>query len=312
MSENQKVDLEEVMESFIKDQSKENKAKIVNALYRQQLILPAIFPEGTDVEALKPSNPNERVQIPKEAQPIPCVLKNQQGETFLPIYTDKNLIPAEQKPQVYMQLPFMALVTMAMQEKLNLAGLALNPYKQNILLRKPLLEALKEQEKKRGKVVRVSPAQAKILVRRKIETELMPRAFYANKKEFAENLSDQQESFVKSCYEKVYKNPSDCPYQESDFSVMPLNIREDLLLVRVDCPEVKVQAPVALRIYALYNEKEDIADYYTIEPTREQGQRKIGHVNADLKYEDLGEAPVEGAELQKVLDLYDAQYEKAN
>lgn len=310
---NERELLTQAIDAFLSDQSKENKVTMVNALLKATVFLPGVFPPGTDLSKLpKPVRPGERMQLPKEAQPLPAILKNKDGGTFLPAYTAQDMIPKEPKPQIIMNMPFMALVTMALRHP-QVEGIAVNPFQQNILLKEPLLKALKEDEEKRrraqgvpaGADAPMTPEQAKAFFRRKVETELLPKALFENPKNFTKALCDGQEAFLRTQYERIYKNPSDCPYPESDFSVMALNIREDLLLVRLDLPEVKNPAPVAVRAYVLYSEEADRADYYTIELTKEKGIRKIGRVKADGQYEDIGEAPTEGAELQRMLDLYD-------
>lgn len=313
MSEQQEA-LEAVLNDFMADQSKENKIKMVNALLKTTVFLPGVFPPGTDLSKLpKPAKPGERLQLPKEAQPMPAVLKNGNGEMFLPAYTAQSEISTDPKPQIVMNVPFMALVTMALQNP-QVNGIAINPFKQNILLKEPLLKALKADEDKRraAGAKQMTPEQAKAFFRRKVETELIPQDLYADPKGFTEKLCEEQEKLLRCEYERVYKDPATCPYPESDFSVMPLNIRDGLLLVRLDLPPVKGAAPVAVRIYVLYAEEAGTADYYTIELTPERDVRKIGRVLSGGTYEDLGEAPVEGAELQRMLDLYDFHHSGGN
>lgn len=312
--------LNALLDTFLEDQSRENKINMVNALLGTTVFLPGVFPPGTDLSALpKPPNPGERLQLPKGMNPLPAIMKNKNGETFFPAYVAQELIPAEPKPQVVINMPFMALVTMAINNPI-VNGIAVNPFKQNVLLREPLLKALKEDEAKRkaagaaapGGKLQMTPEQAQAFFRRKVETELMPKALYDDPKGFTEKLCDEQEKTLRAQYERVYKNPADCPYPESDLSVMALSIREGLLLIRLDLPPVKGLQPVAVRAYVLYAEEENKADYYTIELTQEKDVHKIGRVLADGRYEDIGEAPPEGAELQRMLDLYDFYHNGGN
>lgn len=308
-----KEKLRQAIDDFMTDQSKEHKIAMVNALLQTTVFLPGVFPPGVDLDSLpKPTKPGEKVQLPKGVQPMPAVLKNGNGENFLPAYTDQSLLPTDPKPKVVLNMPFMALVTMALQNK-TVSGITVNPFQQNILLKEPLLKALKEDEAKRRAAasgakpqnLTMTPEQAKAFFRRKVEVELLPQAFFADPKGFADALCAEGESVLRKQYERVYKNPADCPYPESEFSVMPLNIRDGLLLIRLDLPPVKGTAPVAVRAYVLYEEETGRADYYTIELTPQRDVRKIGRITSDGKYEDIGEGPVEGAELQRMLDLFD-------
>ena len=84
---------------------------------------------------------------------------------------------------------------------------------------------------------------------------------------------------------------------------MALDIAEDLTLIRVDLPEKALAAPLCYRIYITFNPQTKKAGYYTIEMTAEKDVRALGQILPDGRHESLGEAPVEGAELQKIMDL---------
>ena len=53
----------------------------------------------------------------------------------------------------------------------------------------------------------------------------------------------------------VFKEPKLNPYTENDYSVMALDIAEDLTLVRVDLPEKGLVPPLCYRIYLTINPK---------------------------------------------------------
>ena len=311
-----KKELSNALEAFVADQSKENKVRMVNALLRSIVIIPGVFPPGTDLSKLpKPGAPGEKIRLPKEMQPMPAAIRNKEGETFLPAFTSPEELPKEPKPAVVLNMPFMALVTMALKNP-TIMGIAVNPYKENILLKEPLLKALKEDEERKraagagggtasGTPSAMNPAQAKAFFRHKVEAELIPAEFRNDPKGFTDRLCGEEGAFIRSIYERVYKNPSDCPYSADDMSVMALGIREDLLLIRVDLPAVPAGALNAERCYVLYSEENGRTDYYMIEKTAEKGSMKIGRVKPDGSYEEIGEAPSSGAELQRILDLYD-------
>lgn len=318
-----KKELNDAMDAFVADQSQENKVRMVNALVRSVVVIPGVFPPGTDLSKLpKPGAPGMKVTLPKEMQPMPAAIRNKEGETFLPAYTAPEELPKEPKPLVVLNMPFMALATMALRNP-EIVGIAVNPYKQNILLKEPLLKALKEDEERKkaagagsgapqGTPPPMNPAQAKAFFRRKVEAELIPAELRKDPKTFTDRLCAEEGSFIRSIYEKVYKNPSDCPYGADDMSVMALGIREDLLLIRLDLPSVPKGALNAERCYILYSEETGRFDYYMIEKTPQNGVLKIGRVKPDGSYEEIGEAPSSGAELQRMLDLYDFYAKEGN
>lgn len=84
---------------------------------------------------------------------------------------------------------------------------------------------------------------------------------------------------------------------------MALDISEDLTLIRVDLPDKGLVPPLCYRIYITYNPLKDEAHYYTIEMTKEKDVRLLGGVTEDAKHVSYGNAPVEGAELQEIMNL---------
>lgn len=88
---------------------------------------------------------------------------------------------------------------------------------------------------------------------------------------------------------------------------MALDIAEDLTLIRVDLPEKGMIPTLCYRVYITVNPQTKKAGYYTIEMTKEKDVHMLAQVLPSGKREEIGEAPVEGAELQKIMDL--ARYE---
>ncbi len=300
--------LNQVLDAFLKEQTNEKKAEMINVLVKTRLFVPGKFPDGTDLSQFKPTKPGETKPLPADVKPLPALLKNKEGSLFLPVYTDQTLIPAEMKPQVVMNMPFMALVNMALNEKLHLDGMAVNPHTQNVLIKQKMLQALKEQDQKRRqqkpKTIRVTGEQAKVLLRQKTEFDVIPKALYQDPKAFMDAVVEEGEQYLCNFYAKNFQNPEQCPFKEDAFSTMVLNIREDLQLVRIDLPEEKKPIPVAFRAYVLYDEEQNRADYYTIEYAGKAGEHHMSRFTPNGR-EDFGEAPVEGAELQRILDIYD-------
>ena len=83
----------------------------------------------------------------------------------------------------------------------------------------------------------------------------------------------------------VYKTIS---IAESDLFLQKMTKKSDLL---------------CYRIYITYNPLKDEAHYYTIEMTKEKDVRLLGGVTEDAKHVSYGNAPVEGAELQEIMNL---------
>lgn len=118
-----------------------------------------------------------------------------------------------------------------------------------------------------------------------------------------DELCEKKEEYVDQLFEESYQEKRRYPYLPEDFSVMVMNIAKDLLIVRVDLPGQDMVAPSCLRIYLAWNDVAGTGRYLTIETVKDSKERRLGELAADWKKLDHGVAPVEGAELQYVIDL---------
>ena len=120
---------------------------------------------------------------------------------------------------------------------------------------------------------------------------MIPKRLYTEKAEFVQKLCDEKEAFVNELFAAAFKEPKLYPYTEDDYSVMALDISENLTLIRVDLPDKGLVPPLCYRIYITYN------------PLKEKDVRLLGGVTEDAKHVSYGNAPVEGAELQEIMNL---------
>ena len=93
------------------------------------------------------------------------------------------------------------------------------------------------------------------------------------------------------------------PYLEEDFSIMVLNVSDTLVVARVEFPTKDVSAGVALRAFLAWDGLKNEGRYFTIDMGKEKGSHSLVEVTKELKVIELGAAPVEGTELQRVVDL---------
>lgn len=310
---------EQLIQIYKEDPAKENLNALIHQVQKTIFLVPANLPDNIDKEALKQEvkdSPNERVTLPEGVAPIPCILKNQDGKTFVPVYSSQGQIPKEPKFDFIMTLPFMACVRMALNAKAPCEGVALNPFSDNLLFNRQILEAIaKDFEAKAAgmKQMKVSPQQYHVMMRQKAEFHDLPFRVFKEGASFIHQLSDDKETLVNSIYQGAFQNPNLYPFSEKDFEVMPLNINEELLLIRLDLPEVKTPAQLCYRIYITLNPKnESVIHYFTIERGKEKGERNLGGIGPDGKHYTFGEAPVEGAEIQRIMDLLEQEKEQTS
>ena len=273
--------LEEAIKEYAADRTKERLTTVLNLLRPTKLFVPAML------------------QAPD--RPIPCFLKNSNEEQFLVVYTSKEQIPEEPKSQ--------AMHNIVVKPELKLAGMVINPFSDNLVLKTELVQKLHEADEQAAKraaqmkQVKMTPAQFQVFVKRQVEFGVLPKRLFTEKQEFMNKLCDEKEAFINEIFAGVFKEPKLNPYTENDYSVMALDIAEDLTLVRVDLPEKGLVPPLCYRIYLTINPKTGKAGYYTIEMSKEKDVRMLGEFLEDGKHIDHGVAPVEGAELQKIMDL---------
>lgn len=312
---------EQLIQIYKEDPVLENFKALVHQMRKTVFLVPAMLPDTPEAEELRKiaqENPGQQAQLPKGIAPLPAILKSQKDETFFPIYTSPAQFPKDTKFELVMNMSFKACYTFALDAKLDAKGMALNPFSDNLLFKKEMLEAIQKEDKaneakKKGvKELKVTPKQFKVMMRQKAEFHDFPFRVFKEGGEFIQKLSDEKEAVVHEIYRNAYQKPELYPYEESDFSVMPLNISEELLLVRVDLPKVKAPAMLCYRIYVTWNPKNNAIHYFTIEKGKEKGERNLGGVSSNGQHIAYGEAPVEGAEIQRILDLVEQEKEQTS
>ena len=278
--------LEEAIKDYAADRTKEKLTAVLNLLRPTKLLVPAML-KAPD-------------------QPTPCFLKSGAGEQYFVVYTSKEQMANAPKSQALLSMPFPACNSVAVKPELNLRGMVINQFTDNLVLKIELIQKLHEADEKmekQPKQIKMTPQQFQAFVKNQTEFSVIPKRLYTEKAEFVQKLCDEKEAFVNELFAAAFKEPKLYPYTEDDYSVMALDISEDLTLIRVDLPDKGLVPPLCYRIYITYNPLKDEAHYYTIEMTKEKDVRLLGGVTEDAKNVSYGTAPVEGAELQEIMNL---------
>lgn len=288
----------EKLEELVKQYTDEKNADNLNALIE----------ELRKCRLLVPANINE------EKKPVPCMLNSKDKGMYFPVYTALKQIPQSPRSEAIINMPYLAVNEMTAQQQENLGGVAINPFTDNLIFKMPLVLRIQEVEKKRRelakqggepkkKTLQLTPEQYLQFERRQFEFGFLPKRFFEQGQAFMDELCEKKEEYIDQLFEEAYQEKRRYPYLPEDFSVMVMNIAEDLLIVRVDLPAQDMAAPSCLRIYLAWNEVAGNGRYLTIETVKDSKERKLGELTLDWKKVDHGVAPVEGAELQYVIDL---------
>ena len=277
--------LEEAINTYLAEATKENLTIVLNLLRPTKLLVPAM---------LKAPN-----------QPVPCFLKSVGGEQFLAVYTSREQIPREPKSQAILSMPFPACNEIVVKPELNLTGMVINPFSKSLVLKKELVEQLHEADKNamQGQQVKMTPEQFHVFVKKQVEFGILPKRLFAEGERFVNQLCEEKEAFVSRIFAETYKETKLNPYTEADYAVMALEIAPDLTLVRIDFPESGIVPPLCYRVYITYDPIAKKAGYYTIEKMAEPKKRLLGGFGEDGKHISYGEAPVEGAEMERIIEL---------
>lgn len=271
-------ELEERIEVYGKEKNAENLNLLVDRLVTCRVLVPA--------------------RLNEKKQPVPCFIKGSTGEYYLPFYTSKLQIPKEPKSAAIMNMPYLAVNQMAVKEKTKVSGVVVNPFTTNFVIKTPLLEKIElaKQTKKP-----LTEEQYVLVARRIFESQYLPKKFFEEKEAFVNTLNDEKEAYIDRLFEESYQNKRLYPYLEEDFSVMFMDISDELLVIRVDMPTRDISMASCLRVFLAWNKINKNGRYFTIE--KSNGNNILGEFMADNSHQNYGEAPVEGAELQKILDL---------
>ncbi len=265
-------EVEALLAAYNQEKTGENLGCLVEALRRARLLMPATYN--------------------KSGQPVPCLIKTPEGGTLLSAYTCIGRIPPMSKNPAVINMAFPAICRMAAQSADQFAGLLINPFTDNLVLGTSLLE----------KIMGMEAEPYEVSERRRFETQFLPGQLFEHGKAVIDELCAEREEYIDRLFEESYEQKRMYPYLPEDFSVMVMNISEELFLVRVDLPNRDIGALSCWRVYLAWSEMSGRGRYFTIERTGKKGVQKLGEITED-GHVDYGEAPVEGAELPRIIEI---------
>lgn len=303
--------LEEAVEAFVQDRQKDKYAAVMGILEKSMILMPTMKPEGLDEETEKLMKEGKPVQLPKETKIMPCLLRNEAGGQALPIFTSTAQIPDDRKSPALMGLPFFGCLSMLMSGPGQVETMVLNPFTHNMVLTKAVLEVamkrrdslMQQQQQQAQKTVKVTEKQFQDIVHNRVALHLLPKYLFEKKETGLEKLQKEEGAFLVPFYEEMYPEGRKdfVAVSPEDFSVMTLNLTEDMQMTRVDLPDKAMKKGMCYRVYVIRLRESQEILYYTLVQT-EQGNR-FGRVTEDGKHELIEEAPDNGAEIEAVMNL---------
>ncbi len=295
--------LEELVAAYAKEKTKEALNTLLNHLRTCRVLVPAMLND--------------------KKQPIPAFLKSKEDVIYLPIYSQKEQIPKEPKIPAIMNMPFLAVLQMANKPELEIKGIAVNPFTQNLILKEELIRRMDTVEKERAeamkkagaaanadgtitpppgmKAIKMNAKQYAVFERKQFEMRFLPKKFFDEGKAFMDKLCEKKEECVDALFEESYQQKRMYPYLPEEFSVMALDISDELLIADVDLPNRDIDMASVLRVYFVWNKIKERGRYFTIE--KGMKGNVFCEITSDWKHVNYGAAPVEGAEIQRIMDL---------
>lgn len=285
--------LEEAMEVYMKDQNKEHLVQLVYAIQDTRLFVPAM--------AVKKQN---------KGGFQPYVIKNAEGDMYMPAFTTMKKFPQNQKYQGMLKIPYKQCVAMLLDHPTLVQGIALNPFSDNLMLKSQMLELSRkvEQSAKQAqpKAYSVKTEDFRMILRHNVEFHQIPEKLFAQKLEFIQSLSEEALcELYKAPYVEVGQ-AGQYPYTKESFEMMELSIREDLSIIQILAPSKYLYQTNCRELYIVWNPLTERIGYYVIEKGLDTEDMKyhLDIVREDGSSEKLEEAPADGNIMNRVMELF--------
>jgi len=280
-------ELEQLIAAYTSNKNAETFNRVITKLVTCRLLLPGTMNSNTKT-------------------PSPYLLKAGETDMYLPIFTSLKHVQKAPKSQAILNMPYMHTNAMVLNAKEDVKGIVINPFTDNILLKKDLLQniaGIEEMKQKGMGQLKLTGEQYLVFERMNFERRFLPKRLFDEGQGFFERLEERKEAFLDELYEESYQQKRMYPYLEEDFSVMLLTISEELKVARIEFPTKDMAPGVAIRGFLSWNPKNAVGHYFLIEQGKEPDTKIFSEITRELKYVSYGQAPVDGMELQRVLDL---------
>ncbi len=315
MPQNESKELLEALDAMKNEKNKENAERLTKLLEDVEVLVPAVMPKNTDPAILKQmssTSPDTPQPIPEGAQPLPCILQNEAGQKFFPIFTSNEQIEKGEgipKYPITLNMPFKSCIDLVIKLQ-GVEGAVINPYTHNILMNINRENAGNnnaapaEPEK-----IQISEQEFHALVGRQMESALLPGKIFTEGEEFIKDLCSREGECLVEFFKEPYAKIG-CPYSADDYDFMTLSISDTLQLTRISMPHEYAYPGTAETLFVTWNPEEKKAGYYGVLNAPRGEFNKLMEITSEGKAIDHGTAPGEGNELQCIIDIANAKNSK--
>ncbi|MFG6393537.1 MAG: SseB family protein [Lachnospiraceae bacterium] len=309
MPQNESKELLEALDAMKAEKNKENAERLTKLLEDTEVFVPAVLPQDTDPGILKQMYGSQGTPqpVPEGARPVPCILQNEAGQKFFPIFTSNGQIEMGegfQKYPITLNMPFKSCLDFIVRAQ-GIDGAVINPFSHNIIMNinKEEEPPVNEEEPKQ---VQVSEQEFHTLVRRQMESYLLPGKIFTEGEEFIKDLCSRKGECLLEFFKEPYAQVK-CPYEADDYDFMTLNISDTLQLTRISMPHENLYPGIAETLFVTWNPESKKAGYYGILKAPRGEFNKLMEITSEGKAIDHGDAPGEGSELQGIIDIANAK-----
>lgn len=299
MSNQENKDLEQLASLLRKENTKEHLDQLVKCLEKSNLYVPAAFPPNTDPSLIRQiaSGAGREQKIPEGLSPRPAVLQNNEGKRFLPVFTtQEQAVRGDQQFPLILTMPFSTCLDLVGGDG-SIDGILLNAFDQGIPLN------VNKNTPQNSRPQQLTETQLHAISRQRVEAELLPEMLFQKGSAGLELLRKDCSSQMLELYKEAYPEQLPCPYEADDFDLLSINAREDLTVIRITMPSKHLYAGICPTILIRWNPLEESLRYFAVVKGEKEGEAHLFEALPDRSKRDLGPAPVDGSELQYMIDL---------
>lgn len=294
-----KKKIEQMLEEMKRLKKNSLSDEMMEELRREQLVLPAVLPQDISPEAMKQiiAHQGKNLPLPPGVHPNPCIIQNNKGEHFLPLFTSvREMNQGKADFPFSLNISFDAGVKMAQKDP-DIAGIVVNPFTHNLVM-----GLKKDSSKKAKQTEKITVEQYHALARRQMEAGYLPSQLFQKKESFIQTLLERKGEYLKEMYEELYQEEIACPYISDDFELMSLNISETLLVTQIFMPDKNRYPQLCHSVIFGFDREKNKIWYYAIVYEGRDKPSTLVRVTEEGEPKNLGEAPAEGSELTAVIE----------
>lgn len=304
--------LEMAAKDFRENRNQETFNKFMTVLENSSVVIPVLMPKDIQITPIMKAAAKDGRPVPLTPDDgtalSPCLLKKKDGSLSMPVFASIESIPADKKFPAAVTVPFTSCVSMIIASGGKVAEAVFDPFTEIVVLNDKLIKAVADHRKAAAeqkknpqtKTVTMTAAQFASFVQMRVSAELLPKMLFAAPQEALRKLQKDKGSVMLELYASAYPKDNPCPCSEEDFSVMTLNITEEVQITRIDLPEKYASAGVPLRIYVTWKNEKDL-DYFLIEKGDESDN--ISRITSEIKHEIIRPVCTNSTEIEDVLGI---------